>query len=198
MRLVKLSALCAVCLLAPQTAFAHVGAGQPSGFLPGLLHPFTGIDHILAMVLVGLFAVQLGGRAVWLVPSAFLVAMSLGGVLGFAGIGVPMVEVGIALSVVVLGAAVALAAKLPTAAALAMAAVFAMFHGHAHGAEMPADATSAGYALGFIAATFLLHTAGIGLGFAFGRSAVGRNGLSTRITGAVSSCIGVILLANAV
>jgi len=159
--------------LLPTAAWAHPGHDASVGFMHGFVHPATGLDHVLAMVAVGLFAAQLGGRALWAVPLSFVSVMALGGVLGAAGIGLPFVEVGIAGSVVVLGLAVARQWKAPMAAAMALVGTFAVFHGHAHGAEMPVDALGLEYGLGFILATALLHLVGIGLGIGitgFGRA----------------------------
>ncbi|WPP03091.1 HupE/UreJ family protein [Methylocella tundrae] len=155
--------------LAPSLAFAHTGVGDTHGFVHGFLHPVTGIDHVLAMVTVGVFAWQLGGRALWLVPASFVIVMALGGATGMAGVGLPFVEFGIALSVIVLGAMVALGVKAPLAAGVGLVGLFAIFHGHAHGAEMPENAAGLAYGLGFVLATALLHLAGVGLGFATGR-----------------------------
>ncbi len=132
-------------------------------------HPLGGLDHILAMVTVGIFAWQLGGRALWLVPASFVAAMMLGGALAIAGVPVPMVETGIAASVIVLGATVALGIKAPVAIAMGLVGLFAIFHGHAHGSEMPLDAGAGTYAAGFMLATALLHMAGIALGAMIGR-----------------------------
>ena len=151
-------------LLAPSVALAHTGVGEAGGFSHGFMHPIGGVDHVLAMVLVGVFAWQLGGRALWLVPATFVVVMALGGAVGVGGIELPLVEIGIALSVVVLGAAVAFGVKAPVAAAMAIVGLFAVFHGHAHGAEMPETAAGAAYGLGFMLGTGLLHLVGIGLG----------------------------------
>ncbi len=161
-------ALPAAAALLPTTALAHTGVGGTAGFAHGFLHPVSGIDHVLAMVAVGLFAAHLGGRALWLVPLAFVGMMAVGGALGVAGVGLPFVEAGIALSVVVLGAAVALRLDLSTAAAMALVGIFAVFHGHAHGAEMPETASGLAYGLGFVAATAVLHAVGVGLGIALG------------------------------
>jgi urease accessory protein len=160
---VGLAALAAVAL-APVPAFAHVGVGPTSGFGNGLLHPLTGIDHLAAMVAVGLWAAQQGKRAVWAVPLAFVATMALGGALGMAGLALPYVEQGIAASVLVLGVLIAAAARLPLAAGMLLVAVFALFHGHAHGAEMPSTASGLAYGAGFVAATALLHACGVGLG----------------------------------
>ena len=115
------------------------------------MHPLGGLDHVLAMVAVGLYAALLGGRALWLVPGTFVAVMALGGALGMAGYALPYTEIGIALSVIVLGLAVALRISLPTLAAMALAGLFAIFHGHAHGAEMPQDLSGYEYAAGFLA-----------------------------------------------
>ena len=123
--------------LLPTLALAHTGVGETSGFSHGFMHPVSGLDHILAMVLVGIFAWQLGGRALWAVPATFVLVMAVGGGLGIVGIDIPFVEVGIGLSVVVLGAIVAFGVKAPVAVAMAVVGLFAIFHGHAHGAEMP-------------------------------------------------------------
>ncbi|MFG1477358.1 HupE/UreJ family protein [Xanthobacter sp. V4C-4] len=153
----------------PTLAFAHTGVGATHGFAHGFAHPLGGLDHLLAMVTVGIFAWQLGGRAIWAVPATFVALMAVGGALGISGVDVPFVELGIGLSVVVLGAVVAFGLKAPLAVAMAVVGFFAIFHGHAHGAEMPADASGLAYGLGFMSATALLHLAGLGLGMAIGR-----------------------------
>src|SRR3954452_24477249 len=165
--------LAAIATLLPTAAWAHVGHGSTVGFVQGFVHPMTGIDHVLAMVAVGLFAANLGGRALWAVPLSFVSVMAMGAALGVAGVGVPFVEVGIAASVIVLGLAITLRRQWPVAAAMALVGVFAIFHGHAHGTEMPVDAAGLQYGLGFMLATALLHAAGIGLGLSiaqFGRT----------------------------
>ncbi len=126
------------------------------------MHPVGGLDHILAMVAVGVFAFVLGGRALLLVPLSFVGMMVVGFLLGAGGVNLPFVELGIALSSVVIGAAAALGRPMPVWGAMALTGVFAVFHGHAHGAEMPVDAAGFEYALGFVVATALLHVAGIG------------------------------------
>jgi len=185
-------------LAAPSAAFAHTGVGDASGFAHGLMHPITGLDHILAMVAVGIFAWQLGGRALWLVPATFVAVMALGGALGVAGIDVPAVETGIALSVVVLGAAVAAGYKVPVAAAMALVGVFAVFHGHAHGAEMPEDAGGLAYGLGFMTGTALLHLAGLAIGFGVGMVGSRLGPIVTRAAGGVIALLGLGILAGAV
>lgn len=158
----RLRPLLALGLIAlPSAAFAHTGVGDAHGFVHGFMHPVGGIDHVLAMVAVGVFAFVLGGRALWLVPLSFVAMMAVGFLLGVGQIDVPFVELGIALSSVVIGGAAALGKPMPVGAAMALVGVFAIFHGHAHGAEMPADASGFTYALGFMAATALLHIAGV-------------------------------------
>jgi urease accessory protein len=165
LRHLRLPALIAITTtLAPVSAWAHVGIGSTSGFSHGFLHPVGGLDHVLAMVAVGMFAANLGGRALWAVPAAFVGVMAFGGFLGVSHVALPYVEIGIALSVVILGLIVALQVRWPVAAAMALVGVFAVFHGHAHGSEMPLDASGAAYAAGFMIATALLHAAGIALG----------------------------------
>src|SRR5258708_1334702 len=133
--------LAAVLMLAPTTAFAHTGAGYAHGFADGFAHPLGGLDHILAMVTVGILAWQLGGRAIWLVPASFVSLMAIGGIFGIAGEPLLWVELGIAASVIVLGAIVALGVKTPLAVAMGIVGLFAIFHGYAHGTEMPLDAS---------------------------------------------------------
>lgn len=191
-----ISLLAALLVLAPGAAFAHVGAGDTSGFAHGFMHPVTGIDHVLAMVAVGVFAYQLGGRALWLVPGTFVLVMAAGGALGMAGIALPHVETGIALSVVVLGAIIALGVKAPVAIAMGIAGLFAIFHGHAHGAEMPSDVAGAEYAAGFMLGTALLHAAGIALGFLLGWVGERYSQTIVRVAGALVSIAGVGLLAG--
>lgn len=150
--------------LLPGVALAHTGIGATTGFLHGLSHPISGADHMLAMVAVGLWAAQIGGRALWAVPCTFVGVMALGGVLGFTGFHVPFVEEGILVSVLILAIFIAGAFKLPLAYSCLIVGLFAIFHGHAHGAEMPASMSAASYAIGFALATAMLHLTGIGLG----------------------------------
>jgi urease accessory protein len=151
--------------LVPSLAQAHPGApGHTHGFSNGLLHPLTGLDHICAMVAVGLWAAQRGGRALWLVPATFISIMIVGGILGMGKVGIPYVEQGIAASVLVLGIFIAAAVRLPVAASMAIVGLFALFHGYAHGAEMPDTASGLAYGIGFVIATASLHLSGIGIG----------------------------------
>jgi urease accessory protein len=179
-------------------ALAHTGVTATSGFASGFLHPIGGLDHILAMVGVGLFAWMLKGKALWLVPAAFVGMMAVGGVLGVFQIPVPMVELGIALSIVVIGALVASGKSIPVAAAMAIVGVFAIFHGHAHGAEMPAAMSGLSYGMGFIAATALLHTIGIATGLAIGRIGEARGFQMARVGGAAMAAIGVAIVAGVI
>lgn len=181
-------------LAVPAVASAHPAIGEAAGFSHGFAHPMSGLDHILAMVMVGVFAFQLGGRATWLVPTTFVLVMALGGALGIAGVTVPFVEVGIALSVVVLGAIVALNVKAPLAVAMGLVGLFAIFHGHAHGTEMPENAAGAAYAAGFMLATAVLHVAGLGLGFIIGRASERQGSLVTRAAGGVAAIAGAGIL----
>jgi urease accessory protein len=181
-------------MLIPTAAFAHTGVGEAHGFVSGFAHPLGGLDHILAMVTVGIFAWQLGGRALWLVPGSFVLAMAAGATLGMAGIPLPFVEFVVAASVIVLGAVVAFARGAPIAIAMGIVALFAIFHGHAHGSEMPLDAAGGAYAAGFMLATALLHAAGIALGCAIGRVADGRAGY--QLGGALVALSGLVLLAT--
>jgi urease accessory protein len=151
-------------LLASGPALAHTEAGISGGFLSGFTHPIFGWDHVVAMVAVGLWGVFLGVPAIWLLPVIFPLVMAFGGALGVMGVPIPAVETGIAASAVVLGLLVALAVKPPLWVAAVIVAVFAMFHGHAHGAELPEAANAFAYAVGFVIATGLLHLLGIAMG----------------------------------
>jgi urease accessory protein len=197
-RPVALTILAAATAAAPTAALAHTGHGEASGFLFGLAHPVGGLDHVLAMVMVGVLAWQIGGRALWLLPVTFVAVMALGGALGVAGVEVPFIEVGIALSIVVLGAVVAFGARAPMAALLALVAFFAIFHGHAHGAEMPEDAGGLAYGAGFMLGTALLHLAGLGLGYAIGRIGERASPLAVRAIGGVVAIVGVGVLTGLV
>ncbi len=150
-------------LLFPTLALAHVGVGATHGFLSGLAHPFSGFDHLVAMLAVGLWAAQLGGRALWLVPLSFVAVMALSGLLAMFAVPAPFIESGITLSLLVLGVLIAAAIRLPVLASAAIVGVFAFFHGYAHGAEMPQNADTLIYAAGFVLATASLHLSGIGL-----------------------------------
>lgn len=156
-------------LLAANAAQAHIISAQGGGFAAGFAHPFSGLDHLLAMVAVGLWAAQLGGRARWIVPLAFMGAMAAGAGLALAGVRLPAVETGIASSVMILGLLIAIAARLPTVTSAVLVGAFAVFHGHAHGTELPQAASEALYGAGFLLATGMLHATGLGLGAALQR-----------------------------
>ena len=151
-------------LIVPSLAHAHVGVGETSGFLHGVGHPLNGLDHICAMIAVGLWAAQMAGRSIWAVPLTFVGVMALGGFSGVIGVNLPFVEMGIVISVLALGVLVAASVRLPLAASVIIVGLFAAFHGHAHGAAMPEASPGLAYAAGFIVATALLHALGIGLG----------------------------------
>lgn len=151
-------------LLASGVALAHPSHEHASSFMAGFAHPMSGFDHLLAMLAVGLWAVSIGGRAMWAIPVAFVVTMLVGGGLAVAGMQVPFIEQGILLSVIVLGSLVLGAKRLPMMACAAIAASFALFHGAAHGIEMPLNANGLQYALGFASSTVILHLMGLGLG----------------------------------
>jgi urease accessory protein len=192
----SLFALPATLALLPTAAMAHTGVGDVGGFAHGFWHPITGLDHVLAMVLIGVLAWQLGGRALWLVPATFVLVMALGGALGIAGMALPLVELGIALSVVVLGAAVALGIRAPVAVAMGVAGLFATFHGYAHGAEMPGDASGLAYGVGFMMATALLHLCGLGLGYLVA-AAGDRYAVVVRSAGGLAAIAGLAILTGA-
>jgi urease accessory protein len=191
---VKFSAALAAILVVPSVAFAHTGVGDTLGFVHGFSHPLSGLDHVLAMVMVGVLAWQLGGRAVWIVPMTFVLVMALGGALGMMGVAVPFVETGIVLSVIVLGAVVALGIQAPVAIAAGIVGLFAIFHGHAHGAEMPAAAGGMAYAAGFMIATATLHAAGLASGYLIEKIGDRHGTFATRAAGGIASLAGVGLL----
>jgi urease accessory protein len=160
----RISFLAGMLALAAMPALAHVQEGQAAGFLTGLAHPVSGLDHVLAMIAVGLWGAQLGAPALWLLPVTFPLVMAFGGFLGLLGIPLPGVEAGIALSALALGLAVATSWRPPLAVAALLVAAFAVFHGHAHGTELPEGQSGLTYSIGFVVATGLLHLAGIGIG----------------------------------
>lgn len=180
---------------AASPALAHSGTGLSGGVVSGLLHPVTGPDHLLAMVAVGLWGAFLGRPLLVALPVIFPSVMALGGVLGMANVPLPNVELGIALSVVVLGLAIALAFRAPVWLACLVVAAFAIFHGYAHGQELPSAADPLGYSLGFVLATGALHLIGIALGL-LNRAPWGRVG-TRALGGAIAAC-GVYFLFGAV
>lgn len=185
-----------VAALTVTPALAHTGVGDTTGFADGFLHPVGGIDHVLAMVAVGLFAALLGGQALWRVPASFVAVMAVGGALG--SVSAPFVEIAIGLSVVALGAAVALPLNVRGAAAMAFVGFFAIFHGHAHGAEMPDTTSGFEYGLGFTFATALLHVVGIGLGLAIGKMSKLHGRRIAQMAGSAMALAGIAILAHAI
>ena len=178
----------------PAAAFAHPQIGSATGFLTGFLHPISGLDHIIAMVAVGLWGAQLGPPAIWMLPVTFPIVMAFGGFLGLVGVPVPYVEIGIALSGVLLGAAILTESRPPLWIAAALIAIFAICHGHAHGAELPPGTSGLTYSIGFVAATGLLHACGVGIG-TIHRWSYGQ--LALRALGGLISVGGVFFLAQA-
>jgi urease accessory protein len=195
--LTSVAVVVAIAGMLPALAIAHVGHGDAGGGLwAGMLHPVSGLDHIAAMVALGIWAAQLGAPAIWLLPIAFPLVVALGGALGALGVPIPGVEVGIALSAITFGLMIALSVRAPrrnaTSALLGLlVASFAIFHGYAHGAEIPESANAMSYAVGFVLATGLLHALGIVLGVAK-RWAAG--GAVLRITGFSIALFGVYIL----
>lgn len=190
----------AVAALAALAGFALTGAAEAhtfgvheAGFSHGFTHPLGGLDHLLAMVTVGLWAAQRGGRAIWLVPVSFMGMMVFGGFLGLSGVGLPLVELAIAASLMVLGSLLALSFQPPVWVGMVIVGAFAVFHGHAHGAEMPEAASPWLYALGFVAATGLLHAVGVGLSVASSRNGAWAGATTVRATGAAVAASGVVL-----
>ena len=153
-----------VAILCAQPAFAHSQKGAAVGFVTGFLHPISGLDHVLAMVAVGLWGAQLGAPAIWLLPVAFPMVMAFGGMLGLLGVPIPGVEYGIAASAILLGAAVMLEFRPPLSLAAGLIGFFAICHGHAHGTELPPNQSALLYSMGFVIATGCLHAVGIGIG----------------------------------
>lgn len=186
--------LAAAALLASPAAFAHVGHDDTHGFISGFSHPFSGWDHVLAMVAVGIWAAQLGQRAVWALPLAFPLLMVLGGMAGVAELGLPGIEAGIALSSIVLGVLVLANVQMQVVLAAVLVGALALFHGYAHGTELPASANGLHYGMGFVLGTLLLHVTGILLGLLHKTSA---GSLVLRAMGAGIAGTGALFLAAA-
>jgi urease accessory protein len=176
-------------------ASAHVQSGQAAGFLAGLLHPISGLDHVLAMVAVGLWGAQLGAPAIWVLPLTFPIVIAFGGFLGLLGVPLPGVETGIAASAILLGAAVMTERRPPLYAAAVLVGFFAIFHGHAHGTELPLGQSALLYSLGFVVATGCLHAIGIAIG-AVHRWPAGR--IALRIAGGGVGFAGLFFLWRAI
>ncbi|MEY8839115.1 HupE/UreJ family protein [Cribrihabitans sp. XS_ASV171] len=177
--------------LTAASAQAHTGEGMQGGLLSGLTHPLFGWDHVVAMIAVGLWGAFLGRPAIWILPVVFPIVMALGGALGVRGVPLPAVETGIALSGVILGLMVALAVKAPLWIAAVIVGVFAVFHGHAHGTELPDAASPYAYALGFVVSTGLLHLAGIAFGSLTARP---WGGYAVRAAGVFIAAVGAAFL----
>lgn len=176
-------------------AFGHTSNGQAQGFVTGFLHPLSGLDHVLAMVAVGIWGAQLKKPAIWTLPVAFPLVMSFGGLLGIRGVPLPGVEIGVAASAIVLGIMIALEARPPLWVAGTIVSIFAIFHGHAHGTELPRAAAPLTYAVGFVIATGLLHLTGISIGLIESRTSGAR---LLRGAGACIALTGVVFLAGMV
>lgn len=190
----RLAAAALLAAAAATPALAHTGETASGGFAAGFMHPVLGWDHVAAMVAVGLWGAFLGKPAIWLLPVTFPLVMAMGGAAGASGLPLPGIETGIAASAIVIGLAVLLAARPPLAIAAAVVAVFAIFHGHAHGAEMPVAANPLAYAAGFVIATGLLHLCGITFGL-LTRSTAGT--MAVRAAGGVIAAAGVGFLTGA-
>lgn len=162
----QLLVMTAILITYASASSAHEGAGIAGGFFSGFMHPILGWDHVIAMVAVGLWGAFLGNPAIWVLPVVFPLVMAFGGALGVMGVPIPAVETGIAVSAIVLGAMVAFAVRPPIWVAAVIVGAFAIFHGHAHGTELPNAANPLAYSLGFVIATGLLHLCGIGFGLA--------------------------------
>jgi urease accessory protein len=182
-------------LLIPSSVFAHVEQGQAAGFITGLQHPWSGLDHVLAMIAVGLWGAQLGNPAMWVLPVIFPMVMSLGAMMGLLGIPLPGIEIGIALSSIFLGAMVVGEVRPKLVIAAVLVGFFAVFHGHAHGTELPAGQSGMLYSMGFVIATGILHGIGITIGLIH-RWPQGR--LALRGAGAFIAFMGVTFLWRAV
>jgi urease accessory protein len=179
--------------LAPTALHAHTGAGASHGLMHGFAHPLGGVDHLLAMIAVGIWAAQRQGERLWLLPVAFVGAMLLGFVLGAGKLGLPGVELAVVASVITLGVLVALASRAPTLVAVLLVGGFALFHGHAHGTEMGAGLSGLAYGAGFAVATALLHATGIALVVAVRRLELRPRRLAERTAGATIALAGVAI-----
>jgi len=182
-----------VLLTASQPALAHEGTGLAGGFVAGFGHPLTGPDHMLAMIAVGLWGAFLGRPLIFLLPMIFPIMMTVGGAAAIAGVPLPSVEIGIALSVVILGAMILGAVRAPIWLACTIVGIFGLFHGYAHGLELPSAADPVGYSAGFVLATGLLHLFGIALGLLRSRP---RGDIVVRTLGGMIVIAGLWFLAN--
>jgi urease accessory protein len=185
----RIYAVLLLLLYSPMMAHAHVNKHEAAGFFSGLKHPVSGLDHVIAMIAVGLWGAQLGAPAIWLLPVAFPMVMAFGGMLALMGVPLPGVEIGIASSAILLGAAVLFEVRPKLVFACVLVGVFALFHGHAHGTELPPDASGLLYSMGFVLATGCLHGVGIAIGtvhrWNWGKAAVRMAGAAISLTGLV-------------
>ncbi len=188
-------ALAAAFTFVASPVLAHTGVGSVSGVSAGFGHPISGLDHVLAMIAVGILAAQLGGRSMWFVPASFVGMMVFGGFLGISGVPVPFVEQGIIGSVIILGAVIAVGRKIPMPLAMAMVGTLAIFHGHAHGAEIPASVSGFQYGLGFVVATALLHAIGVGLNVGVQKLGDKLAPIAIRVSGGAIAAAGVAFVA---
>lgn len=184
-----------ILLATVSNAYAHESAGITGGFISGFTHPLFGWDHVVAMVAVGLWGASLGKKAIWVLPVVFPLVMAFGGALGVVGIDIPEVERGIALSAIVLGAMVAFSVRAPVVVAALIVGTFAIFHGHAHGTELPNAASPLAYSIGFVLSTGLLHIFGIVFGFLI-RWPAGKT--TIKIAGALISLVGLGFLTGSI
>lgn len=177
----------------PNFAFAHTGVGNTTGLASGFSHPIGGLDHLLAMIAVGIWAALMGDKATWVVPSVFVLLMLLGGILGVSGIKVPFTEIGVLASVIILGLFISAKIKTPVFISSLVVGLFAIFHGHAHGTEMPLASEPISYCFGFTMVTILLHIVGIAIGLSFNKWASEK---SFRLAGASVTLFGIYLLVS--
>ena len=177
-------------LFSSTNLFAHPLLGTQSGFSNGFFHPLSGLDHILAMLAVGIWAAQMGGKAKWIIPITFVGIMSVGGMLGMNNISLPFAEIGILVSVIVLGVLILAGIRLPILVSSILVGVFALCHGHTHGTELPAAASGVMYAAGFALTTIVLHLSGIGFGTAVNKIA---NEKIVKLSGAMIAIAGLFL-----
>jgi urease accessory protein len=192
--LIKSASIAAFAICISQLAQAHISKGESSGFLSGVLHPISGLDHVLAMISVGLWGAQMGSPAVWVLPVAFPMVMALGGLMGLLGIPLPGTEYGIAASMILLGSVVVIAWKPPLWVAALLVSVFAIFHGHSHGTELPPGQDGLMYSVGFVCATGCLHGIGVSVGLVH-RWSWGQ--VFLRLSGAFVAAMGVYFFCKA-
>ena len=191
-----LAIVCAISII-PSTVYAHEGSDMPlGGFLSGLVHPVLGYDHLLAMLSVGILSAQIGGKAIWTVPATFVSVMAVGGALGLIDIGLSVTEIGIALSLVILGSVIASERRFPTWLAMIGVGFFAIFHGYAHGTEMPQTAEPFLYAFGFLVGTAMIHIAGVVVGDI--SKHYQRGPLILRIGGGLIALIGILFVVGVI